>query len=313
MSNASPRLVLLLAVAVLALGSARARSDEVLTAAQAADKNGQDIAMWMRVRSIGTSTGGFIDLLSESSYQHPDAFFIRISPKGQELFKEAQISDVAKHFRQQTIKVSGKVKTVNFNFGKRPSIEVDAPGQIEIADPEAFQAPGEEIVELYKSGKLFQRDAYKHVRAAFAKRFEANHQSDLKKGYGEDQSAIEAWFADNADAKENLYTALVERHDNMAKAVAIFKEIWKQHPESLQKWSQLAIATAVTWDEEQGVYDYRPHQVRVQSTLPDGALDALANYKYIIDSEKQFPPLFERFFANREARTCRNCGAVLER
>ena len=99
MSNASPRLVLLLAVAVLALGSARARSDEVLTAAQAADKNGQDIAMWMRVRSIGTSTGGFIDLLSESSYQHPDAFFIRISPKGQELFKEAQISDVAKHFR----------------------------------------------------------------------------------------------------------------------------------------------------------------------------------------------------------------------
>jgi 3-hydroxyanthranilate 3,4-dioxygenase len=33
----------------------------------------------------------------------------------------------------------------------------------------------------------------------------------------------------------------------------------------------------------------------------------------LTDIEKQFPPLFERFFANRDARTCRNCGAVLER
>ena len=33
----------------------------------------------------------------------------------------------------------------------------------------------------------------------------------------------------------------------------------------------------------------------------------------LTDIEKQFAPVFERFFANREARTCRNCGALLER
>lgn len=29
--------------------------------------------------------------------------------------------------------------------------------------------------------------------------------------------------------------------------------------------------------------------------------------------ETQFPPIFERFFANRALRTCKQCGAVMER
>jgi 3-hydroxyanthranilate 3,4-dioxygenase len=33
----------------------------------------------------------------------------------------------------------------------------------------------------------------------------------------------------------------------------------------------------------------------------------------LTDIEKQFPPVFERFFASRDKRTCRQCGAVLER
>ena len=33
----------------------------------------------------------------------------------------------------------------------------------------------------------------------------------------------------------------------------------------------------------------------------------------LTDIEKQFPPVFERFFANRAARTCRHCGTVMER
>ena len=33
----------------------------------------------------------------------------------------------------------------------------------------------------------------------------------------------------------------------------------------------------------------------------------------LTDIEKQLPPVFERFHANREARTCRHCGAVQER
>lgn len=33
----------------------------------------------------------------------------------------------------------------------------------------------------------------------------------------------------------------------------------------------------------------------------------------LTDIEKQLPPVFERFHASRERRTCRHCGAVLER
>lgn len=274
-------------ILLLALAAAPAYADDILTTAQAAAKVGQDVTMYMKVQSTGTSTGGFFDLLSETTYQHPDTFLVRITPRGQDLFKENKIADFAKHFRQQVIKVTGKVKTVNFNFGKRPSIEIDALGQIEIFDPEALHPPGADVEELYKTGKLFQREAYKQVRAAFAKRFEANHQADIQKAYGEDREAIDAWFAKNADVKENLYTALVERHDDVPRALALFKEIWKQYPESLAKWSQLAIATAITWDQDQGVYDYKHHQVRVDSTLPDGMMDALQNYKYVVNNEKK--------------------------
>jgi 3-hydroxyanthranilate 3,4-dioxygenase len=33
----------------------------------------------------------------------------------------------------------------------------------------------------------------------------------------------------------------------------------------------------------------------------------------LTDIEKQFPPVFERFFSNTAARTCRHCGTVMER
>ncbi|HUN24849.1 MAG TPA: 3-hydroxyanthranilate 3,4-dioxygenase [Steroidobacteraceae bacterium] len=33
----------------------------------------------------------------------------------------------------------------------------------------------------------------------------------------------------------------------------------------------------------------------------------------LTDIETQFPPVFERFYASREQRTCAHCGAVMER
>jgi 3-hydroxyanthranilate 3,4-dioxygenase len=33
----------------------------------------------------------------------------------------------------------------------------------------------------------------------------------------------------------------------------------------------------------------------------------------LTDIEKQFPPVFERFYASREKRTCARCGTVLEK
>jgi 3-hydroxyanthranilate 3,4-dioxygenase len=41
--------------------------------------------------------------------------------------------------------------------------------------------------------------------------------------------------------------------------------------------------------------------------------DLYEEFFELTDIEKQFPPVFERFFANRAARTCRQCGTVMER
>ncbi len=286
------RALWILCVVFLPAGAVSAQ--DALTPAQAAAKPGQNVTLHMRVNGVGFSGAGFVDLLSEINHQHPDTFIVRISPAAKDKFKEMKIPDVVKHFRQEFIRVTGTVKIVNYtNIGKRPVIDVTETAQLEIIDVEATQPPGEEILELYQSGKLFQRAAYKEVRAAFSRRFEANHQADLKAAYGDDFTAINAWLAKNPDTKENFYTALAEQYDEIPKALALFKEIWKRYPETLPKWSQLAIATAVTWDQERGIYDYRPHQTRVQGVLPDGMMDALANFRYVVDNEKRMPqPVF---------------------
>ena len=33
----------------------------------------------------------------------------------------------------------------------------------------------------------------------------------------------------------------------------------------------------------------------------------------LTDIEKQFPAVFERFFASKDKRTCKHCGTVMER
>ena len=36
-----------------------------------------------------------------------------------------------------------------------------------------------------------------------------------------------------------------------------------------------------------------------------------SEYLHVSNIERQLPPIFERFYRSTEARTCRNCGAVM--
>ena len=267
-----------------------ALAGEILTPKQAAAKVGQTVVLRMLVIGAGASSSGSADLVSEVNHGHVDAFILRVTPEAKEKYKELKVPDVGKHFKQQFIRVTGKVRMVNYtNAGPRPVIDIFDPKQIEIVEADSLYPLTDEIVELYKSGKLFQRSAYKEVRGAFARRFEVNHQADLKSAYGADYAAFTEWLANNPELKETFYTALVERDDEIPAALALFKEIWKRYPDSLPKWGQFAIATAVTWDQERGVYDYKNHQVRVQSVLPGNMMDGLGNYKYFVDNEAKMP------------------------
>ena len=152
-------------VCVLIILPASVRADDVLTPAQAASQVGNVVTIHMTVRASGNSTGGFVDLLSEATPQHADAFFVRSSASAaQDKFKERKITDVRKYFNQQTIRATGTVKTVNYTgIGKRPIIEIETIEQIEIVDPDAVYVIDPDIRDLAVSGKLFQRAAYKEV------------------------------------------------------------------------------------------------------------------------------------------------------
>jgi hypothetical protein len=153
--------------------------------------------------------------------------------------------------------------------------------------------PDKAIEGLYDSGKLFDRKEYKTVRAAFAQRFEDVHRDTITRAWGADHGPLSAWLKEHVDLREEFFTALDERHDDLHAALALFRDLWKASPERVAANPALAIATAVVWDRPDwragkggGVYDYRHHQVRTKSTLPDGLAGAKDNFDYVIDNDK---------------------------
>lgn len=142
------------------------------------------------------------------------------------------------------------------------------------------------IIELHKSGKLFDMTRYKTIRAAFADLFEKKHEAEIRQAYGTDPAAFTAWLDTHADIKQIFYTALKESFDKLPAALSLFKDTWKKSPEQLEKYPNLAIAVAVTWDDARSLYDDRNQQVRTKSLLPDQMVDALGNFGYIIAHDK---------------------------
>jgi hypothetical protein len=153
-----------------------------------------------------------------------------------------------------------------------PYVRADAPANGDSA-----------IVELNRSGALFDRKQYKIVRAAFARAFEQKHADTIRAGFGEDYAKLIDWLNKRPDIKEDLFTAIDERFDNVPAALRLFAELWKEYPSQIEPCAALAIATAITWDQPAGIYDYRHHQVRTRSTLPEGLADAKANFDYLIN------------------------------
>jgi hypothetical protein len=145
---------------------------------------------------------------------------------------------------------------------------------------------GQAVIDLYKSEKLFDRNQYRAVRAAFARLFEQKHAAVIREAYGDDADKLTAWLDAHPDVKQSLYTALDERCDKLPAALGLFRELWKKHPEWVEKYPALAVATAVVWDDGRGVYDYRQHQARTHSTMPDNLVDALGNFEYLAGNDK---------------------------
>jgi len=77
-----------------------------------------------RVQGIGRNAAGFEELYSEASWQHPNAFFIRL-PAGTEVA----------HYAGRTVRVTGPVQTLQFGQLRRMAISLQRADQIVVLDP----------------------------------------------------------------------------------------------------------------------------------------------------------------------------------
>lgn len=135
--------------------------------------------------------------------------------------------------------------------------------------------------------KAFAKGEYKHVRTAYTKYFEARYGDAMKVAAGADAESLFAWLDKNAEVKETLFTAIDPVHEDPGKVLKVFRELWRHDPDAVKKNDELAVAVSVVWDDPRAVYDYRGHQVRTRSTLPDGVmrLGALDNFKYVLERQ----------------------------
>jgi hypothetical protein len=139
------------------------------------------------------------------------------------------------------------------------------------------------IGELYKSGALFDSKQYPAVRAAFSKAFAERHAVEIQRAFSTD---LLAWLEKHPAVRDDLYTAIDERFDNVRAALEVFASLWKEYPSKLEEYPALAIATAVVWDNPAAVYDYTQHQVRTKSKLPSPFADGKANFEYLTSADK---------------------------
>lgn len=140
-----------------------------------------------------------------------------------------------------------------------------------------------ELVESVQGEKPFQKGEFKSVRGAFSRYFETAHEEQIKSAFGKKHAEIMSWLNQNTEIKETLFTAIDPETDDVEKALTVFRELYELGPDKLKTYSNVAIACSVVWDNPKNVYDYRGHQIRTQSTLPDGVLQNrhIQNYQYL--------------------------------
>ena len=165
--------------------------------------------------------------------------------------------------------------------------EKEKPAASETPTETAPSTAGDEtILALHDKNKLFHPAEYPTLRKIFADRFEQKHQEDIRQAFGDDYQAIREWLAAEPEIREELYTAIDPELDDVRQALTVFKDLQKQFSSAFPSYADLAIATAVTWDDGKGIYEYTFHQQRTRSTAVDGEAGAAENFRYFLEAEK---------------------------
>lgn len=144
------------------------------------------------------------------------------------------------------------------------------------------QHGSEQLVQLYKKRKLFTARSYAEIRGIFAQRFRQANEELIQQHLGE---STRAWLAENSDIAEEFFTAIDQEHDDIAKVLELFEQLYAKHPEQVAEHPNLALAVALVWDKPQGaVYTYAHHQRRAKAEMPSDLVGPLENFQHLVGS-----------------------------
>jgi hypothetical protein len=156
---------------------------------------------------------------------------------------------------------------------------------VETADDPDSQWGGQ-LAGLRASHGLLNKKEYPKLRKLFADRFARLHAEEIDKGLGANKEAMQAWFQDHSDVRDELYTAIDPKLDKTSEVLRLFSELKNRFPQKLAAYGELAIATALVWDvERRAVYDYAHHARRCKAIMPPSGLNALENFDCLVATE----------------------------
>lgn len=149
----------------------------------------------------------------------------------------------------------------------------------------ASQKLGEDLAAMQKDKKLLNKKDYPAIRQLFAQQFAEQRQDTLTPIFEGEGAALKKWFDERPALREEFYTAIAPE-DDLAKALAILIGLHKKFPRQLEDYFSLAIATAVTWDQDSGIYSFESECRRTHAKYPEDLLGAVENFQFFLDSEK---------------------------
>jgi hypothetical protein len=138
-----------------------------LTAKDVAMKVGEKVTVEVVIQSSG-GNGEFLELYSEKDWKAANCVFLRFSGPARERFGDVNIADIPTYFMDETIRVTGEVKELDFGELKRPVIYIETVDQIELVKKKRDYTPTEKYQKKVIAGftVLVHPDVLQQKKAA---------------------------------------------------------------------------------------------------------------------------------------------------
>ncbi len=146
--------------------------------------------------------------------------------------------------------------------------------------------PGDDqLLSLFSERKLLNPKFYPALRKIMSERFVREYEAGIKQGLGADAGDMQAWFDAHKEIYEELTIAIDPDHDRIPTVFSLFNELRKNFERVLPAYGELAIATAMVWDDEGVVNNLEGLAKRAKATVPSDRLNGLENFRYLVDAE----------------------------